>query len=124
MMTQDELYIIDFQDARWGPASYDLVSLLKDSIDLTDESVAEHIDDYLSRSNLSLKREEFLRQFHLMSVQRLLKALGTYGYQVIVREHFIYEQYMSGSLHRALKALKQVPEFPHTQKLLESELAL
>lgn len=124
MMKEEELYIIDFQDARWGPVSYDLVSLLKDSIDLTDEAVAEHIGDYLNQSSLNLKPEEFLRQFHLMSIQRLLKALGTYGYQVIVREHFIYEQYMSGSLHRALKALEQVPEFPHTQKLIESELAL
>ena len=30
MLFQDKLYVIDFQDARWGPTTYDLASLLKD----------------------------------------------------------------------------------------------
>ncbi len=36
MLHLDRLYIIDFQDARMGPDTYDLVSLLRDSyVDLT-----------------------------------------------------------------------------------------
>ena len=31
MLHERQLYIIDFQDARMGPDTYDLVSLLRDS---------------------------------------------------------------------------------------------
>ena len=38
MLRAGELYIIDFQDARMGPDTYDLVSLLRDSyVDLPEE---------------------------------------------------------------------------------------
>ena len=37
MLHEGQLYIIDFQDARMGPDTYDLVSLLRDSyVDLTE----------------------------------------------------------------------------------------
>src|SRR3954469_3200312 len=40
MLRESELYIIDFQDARMGPDTYDLVSLLRDSyVDLPDSTV-------------------------------------------------------------------------------------
>src|SRR5438105_1464019 len=42
MLSDGSLYIIDFQDARLGPDTYDLVSLLRDSyVDLTDREVDE-----------------------------------------------------------------------------------
>lgn len=123
MVSEGRLYVIDFQDARWGPAAYDLVSLLKDSIELPQESVDRHVDYFLRRSSAGLDRSDFQRQFHLMSIQRLLKALGTYGYQVFVRGNFIYEQYMSGSLHRALQSLIAIPEFPVTRDMVTRELS-
>lgn len=129
MLKEKRLYIIDFQDARQGPPSYDLVSLLKDSIELKPSEVKEHIGYYLRRAHseglsfLGESGEEgFQRQFHLMAIQRLLKALGTYGYQIIVRGNFIYEQYMAGSLHRALLSLQAVPEFPYIGAILEGEI--
>ena len=40
MLHDDRLYIIDFQDARMGPDTYDLVSLLRDSyVDLPEQTV-------------------------------------------------------------------------------------
>lgn len=131
MIKKGILFVIDFQDARWGPASYDLASLLKDSLDLSTELVDELVRYYRleaeRREFLGLPKEhfaeeEFRRQFNLMCVQRLLKALGTYAYQILVRDNFIYEQYMAGSLHRALLALDELPEYPHTKRLIESEL--
>jgi aminoglycoside/choline kinase family phosphotransferase len=132
MVKKGILYVIDFQDARWGPPCYDLASLLKDSLELDSDTVEELIDYYLTaiarRKYLDLPshhfdREAFDRQFQLMCVQRLLKALGTYAYQIIVRENFIYEQYMAGSLHRALSSLRALPqEFPAIQSLIEEEL--
>lgn len=131
MIKNGILYVIDFQDARWGPPSYDLASLLKDSLDLGAQNVDALVVYYrkeaerrnffgLAESHFS--PGEFRRQFNLMCVQRLLKALGTYAYQILVRDNFIYEQYMAGSLHRALLALKELPEFAHTRTLIEAEL--
>ncbi|UCF37794.1 MAG: phosphotransferase [Acidobacteriota bacterium] len=132
MMKKGILYVIDFQDARWGPPSYDVVSLLKDSIELDPHTVDELLGYYLEKirrrdfaqsEGFALDDKGFARQFNLMCIQRLLKALGTYAYQIIVRENFIYEQYMAGSLHRAQMALEAVPEFPAIRALVDSELA-
>jgi aminoglycoside/choline kinase family phosphotransferase len=95
MVVEDELAVIDFQDARMGPASYDLVSLLRDSY-------VEHDPDFVTEM-----KEEFRRvsggvdiegQFDLMSLQRNLKALGTFGYQVSERKNDVYRQYVSATL--------------------------
>lgn len=123
MIHRDSLYLIDFQDARWGPPSYDLVSLLKDSYDLNPEEVEGYLDYFLSKRHLNSSKKQFLREFHLMAVQRLSKALGTFGYQVFVRNNFIYEQYMVGSLRRLLISLEYLDDFPKIRKLTEAELA-
>ena len=123
MVHGDQLYSIDFQDARWGPATYDLVSLLKDSCDLPTQEVEDYLNYYLDRSELQPSSQQFRRHFHLMAVQRLSKALGTFGYQVFVRENFLYEQYMAGSLHRILLSLDHLSDFPSIQRFIESELA-
>jgi aminoglycoside/choline kinase family phosphotransferase len=127
MLKGERLFIIDFQDARQGPASYDLASLLKDSIQLTVDEVERFIAYYLSAARLKGCRAAeiddtlFHRQFQLMCIQRLLKALGTYGYQITERDNFTYEQYVAGSLQRALLALQSVREFPYIQQLVEEE---
>ncbi len=123
MLHGGTLYAIDFQDARWGPLTYDLASLLKDSIELRPEEIAALIGYYREQFGDEARAAGLMRQFHQMSVQRLLKALGTYAYQIGVRENFLYEQYMAGSLHRALLALDALGEYPAIRDLVASELA-
>ena len=49
MLHDGRLYIIDFQDARMGPDTYDLVSLLRDSyVDIADATVDELIAYFLA----------------------------------------------------------------------------
>ena len=131
MMKNGIQYLIDFQDARWGPMVYDVASLLKDSMNLDQETI-NHVllyyrnelskNEFPGQNQEFLEPETFLRQFHLMSIQRLLKALGTYGYQVIVRDNFIYEQYMKGSLQRVILSLRELAEFPNIENMVEKEL--
>jgi aminoglycoside/choline kinase family phosphotransferase len=123
MLKDGKIYIIDFQDARQGPCSYDVVSLLKDSIELDRQEVNEYRDYYLNKAPLDRKAGDFVRQFHLMCIQRLLKALGTYGFQITERDNDLYQQYVSGSLQRALLSLQAVPEFPYIQRIVEESLA-
>ena len=125
MLKEEQIYIIDFQDARLGPVSYDLASLLKDSIQLEEDEISECCDYYLdqaSRQSGHSVPKDFNRQFHLMCIQRLLKALGTYGNQISVRGKSVYRQYVQGSLQRALLSLQAIPEFPYIQSIVEQEL--
>src|SRR6185295_12641476 len=57
MLHEAQLYIIDFQDARMGPDTYDLVSLLRDSyVDLPEQTVEELIAYFLAvRSGVSVE---------------------------------------------------------------------
>ena len=49
MLHDGQLYMIDFQDARMGPDTYDLVSLLRDAyVDLTAQQVEELIAFFLA----------------------------------------------------------------------------
>ena len=85
MLHAGRLYIIDFQDARMGPDTYDLVSLLRDSyVDLTERELDELIAYFLALKGGG-DPGEFRRRFDLMALQRNLKALGTFGYQTIAR---------------------------------------
>jgi aminoglycoside/choline kinase family phosphotransferase len=91
MWHRNELCVIDFQDARLGPDSYDLVSLLRDSyVDHGRDFVDGMIDAFLPLIP-EARRRDFGRRFDVMSVQRHLKALGTFGYQGAVAGTTRYE---------------------------------
>ncbi len=86
MVRRGRLVVIDFQDARLGPDTYDLVSLLRDCyVDLPPALVTEMTGRFLAATP-SAKRAEFHDRFDLMSVQRHLKALGTFGHQIAVAD--------------------------------------
>lgn len=95
MAMGDRLRIVDFQDARMGPCQYDLASLLRDSYVVLDGPFRSRmVDYYLGRSaerGISwYDKELFIEQFDLMSLQRNLKACGTFGYMAMVRRNGRY----------------------------------
>ncbi|KAA3629610.1 MAG: aminoglycoside phosphotransferase [Proteobacteria bacterium] len=77
--------ILDFQDAVWGPVTYDLVSLLRDCyIAWPRERVEEWALGYQNLAHQSgvlrqFDELRFLRWFDLMGVQRHLKASGIFA---------------------------------------------
>jgi len=118
MLHQDSLYIIDFQDARMGPDTYDLVSLLRDSyVDIKDAAVDELIAYFLALKGVQ-DDQEFRRRFDLMALQRNLKALGTFGYQTATRRNPVYIQYIPRTLRYARTNLEKYPRFARLRELL------
>lgn len=90
ILRHGRLFMIDFQDARMGPAQYDLASLLRDSyVTLPDPLVDELITYYCDNTHES-DQERFRFIFDVMSLQRNIKALGTFGYQISVRNSTRY----------------------------------
>ncbi|HEV7503047.1 MAG TPA: phosphotransferase, partial [Vicinamibacteria bacterium] len=104
----DRLFWIDFQDARMGPAHYDLASLLRDSyVELDEDFVADRAEEFRQRAVPGEARDTFQRRFELMSIQRNLKALGTFGYQTLTRANTVYIQYIPRTLRYARASLER-----------------
>lgn len=114
------LHIIDFQDARLGPDTYDLASLLRDSyVDLDEPTVEELIAYFLALTGRAAgDAGEFRRRFDLMSLQRNLKALGTFGYQTTTRGNPVYIQYIPRTLNHVRVNLARYPRFARLRALL------
>jgi aminoglycoside/choline kinase family phosphotransferase len=126
MLRDASLYVIDFQDARMGPDTYDLVSLLRDSyVDITDRELDELIAYFLAlkqRDGEAVPMTEFRRRFDLMALQRNLKALGTFGYQTLTRHNTVYIQYIPRTLRYAKTNLTKYPRFARLRELLASHV--
>jgi N-acetylmuramate 1-kinase len=85
VLAQGNPGILDFQDARFGPLTYDLVSLLRDAYVQWDE---EMVLDWAIRYWEAAKRaglpvnpdiDSFYRDFEFMGLQRHLKILGIFA---------------------------------------------
>jgi aminoglycoside/choline kinase family phosphotransferase len=122
MLHDGRLYIIDFQDARMGPDTYDLASLLRDSyVDVADPQLDDLIAYFLALKGAA-DVDGFRRRFDLMSVQRNLKALGTFGYQTTTRQNPVYIQYMPRTLRYVRSNLAKYPRFARLRELLSTHI--
>jgi aminoglycoside/choline kinase family phosphotransferase len=128
MMHESRLYMIDFQDARMGPDTYDLVSLLRDSyVDLHEVAVDELIAYFLAvTSNTttgtahepSTYESAFRARFDLMALQRNFKALATFGFQAAARQNPVYIQYIPRTIRYVRQNLTKYPRFARLRDLL------
>ena len=101
MVLDDTIFAIDFQDARMGPATYDLASLAFDSyVEFEDEERAYLIARYWETCGHRLfsDKEEYERALRATAIQRNLKAIGTFAYQ---------------------KAERYLVSIPHTVRMVE-----
>jgi aminoglycoside/choline kinase family phosphotransferase len=77
--------ILDFQDAVYGPITYDLVSLLRDAyIEWDEEQVLDWAIRYWERAKraglpVNPDIDAFYRDFEFMGLQRHLKVLGIFA---------------------------------------------
>jgi len=108
-----ELRIIDHQDARMGPVTYDLVPLLVERrLQPADETWVGQYQDYFLRTRIRLglppiEEREFRYEFHLMTVQRQLKATGTFSYQTgVCGRGEYYEKYIGPAVATVLRAMR------------------
>lgn len=123
MMHRGEMFIIDHQDARMGPASYDLASLLSDPYTALADDVIEALVEYFIQTKAESKVPlgnigAFRTELDLMTVQRMLKAIGTYSSQA-ASGNPTYVEYITPALDRAMAAMRRLNRFDATRALLE-----
>lgn len=76
----DEIIVIDFQDARVGAVTYDLVSLLRDCYVSFDPQKIEALAlSFRDKRGLDVDDETFIRWFDFMGLQRHIKVLGIFS---------------------------------------------
>lgn len=126
MLKLDQVYVIDFQDARLGPIQYDLVSLFKDSyVDISDQYAQELMNYYIDtsgiKSNKGFSVEHFNEIYELQSVQRCFKACGSFASFMNTRQDKRYLKYLTPTLKKVLRALSHFQDLkPLTNVLIDS----
>ena len=121
MLHERQLHIIDFQDARMGPDTYDLASLLRDSyVDFTEQQVEGLMAYFLAVRGGDAG--DFRRRFDLTALQRNLKALGTFGFQTTARSNTVYIQYIPRTLNYVRANLQRHERFGRLREILAGYL--
>jgi len=124
-----KIRIVDHQDARMGPATYDLVSLLLDR-QPAPPSLAEvrahrlfFLDARVRNGLDAIDPDDFSKEFRLMTIQRGLKAIGTFSYQTAVcgRGAF-YERHILPTLSIVLQAAEWLERFPVLQRMIKERI--
>ncbi len=110
------LVMVDHQDARLGPVTYDLASLVYDPyVELTPAEVSTCLEAFVDgAADRAAARAALAEELDRMALERLLKAVGTYGYQTWVRGTEVYLPYFVPALARARSAARRAGGFPAT----------
>ena len=101
LVRNGQAYLIDFQGMRPGLAQYDLASLLYDPY--VDLSCAER-NELLQHYCREMPSADFLKTLRLCAMQRLMQALGAYGFLGLVKGHKQFLQHIP----KAMNSLRQV----------------
>ena len=105
-----------------GPDTYDLASLLRDSyVDVSEEEVDLLIAHFRRLAGVQ-DADEFRRRFDLMSVQRNIKALGTFGFQASARGNTTYLRDVPRTLEHVRRNLTKYPRFARLLELLAAHI--
>ncbi|MGB9616534.1 MAG: aminoglycoside phosphotransferase family protein [Desulfomonilaceae bacterium] len=122
MLHEGNLAVIDFQDARLGPAQYDLASLLRDSyVSLPEELVDELITRFYENAykELAGSFDHFRYLFDVVSLQRNIKALGTFGYQTYVRASTRYLSAIPRTCEYIQSNIRKYPRFSRFTSIVD-----
>ncbi len=111
MVQKQKLFVIDFQDARMGPCTYDLVSLLWDPYVQLSQQWKADLFEYWLKSAQKLKitgtlDPNFPEELERMKVQRLLKAAGSYASFFNVKGRTDYLPYILPALEESENSLR------------------
>jgi aminoglycoside/choline kinase family phosphotransferase len=125
----DRLRVVDHQDARMGPVTYDLVSFLLDRrADLPSLAELRAYRLFLLEERRllgldALDPDEFAQEFRLMTIQRGLKAIGTFSYQTSVcGRGTTYERFIQPTFCIVLQAADWLDRFPALRRTIRERL--
>lgn len=118
MIRDGESFLIDFQGMRFGSPFYDLGSLLCDPyMDFSEGEQAELLSFYYGLEKWDLDWEAFQNAFWQASVQRLMQALGAYGFLGLKKGLKAFLEYIPSGLRSLQRAASRVIWVPRLHEL-------
>lgn len=123
MVKGEEMVVIDFQDARMGIPQYDLVSLLEDCYyQLAPENVEKlklyYWESFSGKEHFDHSYEKFCYYYDLMAMQRVFKAIGSFGFIYAGRQDLRYVKYIGFGMEKLRSILLKHPEYTPLRKAL------
>lgn len=123
MVAGTGLVLVDFQDARLGPETYDLASLLRDCyVELGEEMEQRLIRRFLRRRPSAETGASFRRRFELTALQRGIKAAGTFAHQAAERGNRCYLTAIPLTARHLRRAFDALPEYREAGQLILSRM--
>ena len=121
MIRNGEPFLIDYQGMRFGSPFYDLGSLLSDPyISLSEAEIEELLDYYYELSTWDVDRVAFKDLFWDASAQRLMQALGAYGFLGFRKELEAFLAHIPAGIMNLLRAAAHAPLLPRLKEITES----
>jgi N-acetylmuramate 1-kinase len=121
MIRNGEPFLIDFQGMRFGNPFYDLGSLLFDPyVNLHDSEREELLSFYYGMLKGDLDQTSFRNYFWEASAQRLMQALGAYGFLGLKKGLKGFLDHIPAALRNLHRAASQAASLP---RLLDLSLA-
>lgn len=108
----DALFLIDYQDLRMGPDTYDLASLLRDRGVARILGAGAELDllgDYAAR--IGADAGGIRTRYFETLLQRSIKILGTFSKQPIVRGRMHYLDFIPATVESIARCLDELPAF-------------
>jgi aminoglycoside/choline kinase family phosphotransferase len=122
MILEGRACLIDFQGMRPGLAAYDLASLLYDPyVTLSAGERDALLDDAISlyaKAGVPVG-DDFREQFDLCAMQRLMQALGAYGFLGLVKEHPHFLAHIPAALGSLREVVARIPGLDSFLRLLD-----
>jgi aminoglycoside/choline kinase family phosphotransferase len=118
MIKNGKPVLIDFQGMRQGCLFYDLGSLICDPyVTFTTEERNELIDFYYGLMKPAYSRDGFINNFWEASAQRLMQALGAYGFLGLKKNKPAFLKHIDNGLTNLLIALNHAPKLERLKDL-------
>jgi aminoglycoside/choline kinase family phosphotransferase len=117
-----QAHLIDFQGMRPGLAEYDLASLLFDPyVTFSRAECEELLADYESKREAGGKpvAPDWRATFRLCGIQRLMQALGAYGFLGLVKGNRTFLDYIPAAMQSLRSLVREIPELEKLREALD-----
>jgi aminoglycoside/choline kinase family phosphotransferase len=128
LLDDAQIGILDFQDAVWGPMTYDIISLLKDCyVVWPRDKVVDLVGYYHQLASAagvipSQTFTDFLRDFDWMGIQRHIKVIGIFSRLNLRDKKSGYLKDIPVAMQYLTDALGQFGEFAHFNNWMQARV--
>lgn len=121
----NQIRVIDFQDALLAPATYDLETLLndRDTPTLITPSLEQALVDYYhtawhERGGSTFPHDRLWEEYNLCLLQKACKVVGRFYYLELEKGKKGYSRYIPPTLATIRRALARLPQYGRLQEII------